>query len=338
MTATFDDLAISVVMPVYLNEISQKNVAALRRALSSVHEQNYASRYEILIVDDGSTLPIENLADVIGRDFLAATRFVTLPRNGGISAALNRGIREARYPLIARLDCDDRWYPTKIEKQLALFASDPDLSVTATGMTRVDADGKLIDTHIRPGNWRGILRFFVEIGCPFPHGSVVARKETYLALGGYPQDPRFRHCEDFALWGRWLRFFKPAMIEEPLYEYTVSDGSVSGLHSAQQARATGLVIAAFQRLDLTDTLPQAIQDFAIATGLSPYLAGLLAYTMWQYGVSVRLPRACLPPLRSILPDCHCLLADDDDAALDVAEIVGSLGRFPADCSCTAIRR
>jgi glycosyltransferase involved in cell wall biosynthesis len=329
------DWAVSVVLPIYYSDLSTGVVALLRRALASVHEQRFDSEYEIIIVDDGSVLPVVDLVDLVGRDLVKYTRFVRLARNSGVVSALNRGIREARYPLIARIDCDDRWCPGKIEKQLAVFKQDTDVTITATGMTRVDPDGNPIDSHIRPGDWRGILQFFAETGCPFPHGSVVARKDTYLALGGYSQDPQFRHCEDYALWARWLRFFKPAMIQEVLYEYTVSEGSISSTYEAEQQQAARRIKTGFRKLDLVETLPGALQELADCLGLNMYHAGLLASVMWQFRIWARIPRSSVEPLRSILPDCEFSIRDDVVGAVDLAEISGQLPHCPADCCCQA---
>jgi glycosyltransferase involved in cell wall biosynthesis len=330
------DWAVSVVLPIYYGGLSTGAIALLRRALASVHEQGFDSDYEIVIVDDGSVVPVADLADLVGRDLLKCTRFIRQTRNNGVVAALNRGIREARYPLIARIDCDDRWCPGKIEKQLAIFREDPDVTITATGMTRVDPDGKPIDSYIRPGDWRGILQFAAETGCPFPHGSVVARKDIYLALGGYAQDPQFRHCEDYELWTRWLRFFKPAMIKEALYAYTVSEGSISTTYGAEQQQAAQRIKTSFRKLNLVETLPGALQELADSLGSSLYTAGLLASIMWQFGVWVRIPRSTVEPLRSILPDCQFSIRDEISDALELAQIVGKSSQRPVDCCCRAV--
>ena len=121
----------------------------------------------------------------------------------------------------------------RLKKQLDLFARDPDLTIVGTGMILVTLMDELIETHIRPSSWEWCLQFVAAGGSPFPHSSVVARRDIYQALGGYPADRRFIHCEDYALWADWLRFFKPAMLEEFL-RYTVSPYSVSVAARQQQ--------------------------------------------------------------------------------------------------------
>ena len=293
---------VSILLPVYFPSLSMEALQLLRRALESVLDQDYAGSLEIVLVDDGSPTPLHSVADELGAAS-SAVRWVRLARNAGIVSALNAGIGAARQPLIARLEADDRWLPGKLEAQVLQFLADPDLSITATGMARVRPDGVPIDTHVRPGDWTSILRFFVEGGCPFPHGSVMARREVYHLLGGYPHDATVQHCEDYALWGTWLRFFKPAMVEAVLYEYRVSGTPLSALHAAQQQAASQIVRRRFADLDLAEVLPWALPELAEALGAPLHAAGRLAYALWQHpGAAFSLPETALKPLAAMLPD------------------------------------
>ncbi len=304
---SLDSLDVSVLIPVYFSDTSVGKVRWLRRALDSVSDQKFPGNVEILLVDDGSPSPVRELAEEFGPS-AHDVRFIRTARNYGIVSALNAGLRQAKYPLVARLDADDAWAQGKIEKQLAMFASDADLALTATGMTRVDEADVVIDQHVRPGDWEGILRFFVEGGSPFPHGSVIARKDVYALLGGYPHDATFAHCEDYALWGTWIRFFKPAMLEESLYRYTVAQSSVSVVHGAQQATAARLVRDRFASLGLASRLPAALEELSRVVGISLVDAGALSYAMWRFGAHFVLPEAAIAPLGVILADRYVHVA------------------------------
>lgn len=299
--ASLTSFGVSVLIPVYFSDTSVEKIRWLRRALESVREQDFPEGFEVVVIDDGSRTPLSDHIPELGAA-AKGVRWVRAARNGGIVNALNLGLREARYPLIARLDADDAWCAGKVARQLALFERDPDLTITATGMTRVDELDTVIDEHIRPGDWNGILRFFVDGGCPFPHGSVIARRDVYRLLGGYPHDATFVHCEDFALWGTWLRFFKPAMLEESLYRYTVARSSVSVVHNDQQANASRLVHRRFAELDAPGRLPAALANLAGILNASVLHAGQFAYEMWRYGACFALPEPALDPLRIILGD------------------------------------
>ena len=82
------------------------------RAIKSVLAQTVAVD-EIIVVDDGST---DGTAEAIGSRYGSSVRLFR-QKNGGVAAARNRGIREARGEWIALLDSDDIWLPTKIERQ-----------------------------------------------------------------------------------------------------------------------------------------------------------------------------------------------------------------------------
>ena len=293
---------ITVVLPVFMRDASIASLRLLREALDSVLGQEFPGPLELLVIDDGSPTPIVRFADRLGSAALSV-RWLRHDRNAGLVAALNTGLREASHPLIARQDADDRWCLGKISQQIEQFAADPDLTISATGMVRVRPDRSVIETHVRPGDWSGILHFFTTGGCPFPHGSVLARRDVYRLLGGYPFEATFRHCEDYALWGTWLRFFKPAMVEAPLYEYLVTRQSMSSRFQQQQHTASQILRQRFGQLELADTLPTALAQLAAALGTSLIDAGRVSYLMWQNPTCmVGLPEAALGALEAVLPD------------------------------------
>lgn len=312
MTKTIlESLATTVLLPVYFRESAGNEIRFLRRALESVQCQRFPEAFEILIVDDGSPIPISSYAGDLGRA-AQNVRWVRLEKNQGLTYALNRGLACAKFPFIARLDADDLWRDGKIEKQFNLFLEDSDLSISATGMSLVSTDGHMLSEHIRPAGWSDILRFYVEGGCPFPHGSVLARRTIYLELGGYPHATIYNFCEDYALWSTWLRFFKPKMIEEVLYEYTVSPLNISSTHAEKQRKASETLRRHFERLGIVTTVPSSIAELAGILGVSIIQAGFLAYRIWRHGLAVSLPIDAVESLRKILPDrdVECLVSHD----------------------------
>jgi glycosyltransferase involved in cell wall biosynthesis len=291
---------VSVLLPVYMTDPGVDAVRALDHALQSVLVQETPGPLEVVVIDDGSPAPVRELIPAHANN--PKIRWMRSPHNSGLVDALNRGLASGQHELVARIDADDAWEPGKLAKQVALFQADADLTVVGTGMTRINPDGRVIDRHVRSGDWAGILRFLVEVGCPFPHGSVVASRRTFQALGGYAPDPEVRHCEDFELWGRWLRFFKPAMIEEALYRYTVTESSVSGQNTRVQSQAAGRIQQQFRDLDIAGTLPDHLAALAQSLGASLVSAGELALTVWRQPVPVALPEAVVAPLQAVLPD------------------------------------
>src|SRR5437016_5112449 len=109
---------ITTIIPAY------RAAGTIGRALDSVFAQSCPPN-EILVVDDGSP---DDMAAAV-RPYGAR---VTLIRkaNGGAASARNLGLERARGELIAFLDADDYWEPYKLERQLAIFASHPQIGLT----------------------------------------------------------------------------------------------------------------------------------------------------------------------------------------------------------------
>src|SRR5690606_7987205 len=100
---------------------------------------------EIIVVDDGSTDDTRVVVEKYGD----AVRYV-YQNNGGCPAARNTGLCIARGEFIALLDSDDRWYPWKLELQIAFLQHHPDVGMVWTDMSAVTDDGtRIADTYLR---------------------------------------------------------------------------------------------------------------------------------------------------------------------------------------------
>ncbi len=111
-------------------------------ALQSVWDQTYKN-FEIVVVDDGSTdATLSRLQPWKGK-----ARIVS-QENKGIGGSRNAGLAHAKGELIALLDADDVWMPTKLQEQVAYMADNPDVEmVFSYAQNVIHQDGKkLIDT------------------------------------------------------------------------------------------------------------------------------------------------------------------------------------------------
>ncbi len=288
---------VSTILPVYLRSLDARKLAKFQRAIDSVLDQECSIPIELIVVDDGSAVPIRE--HILNRQNVTHIR---LSRNAGLVFALNAGLTRARHDLIARIDADDYWRRGKLAQQLAVFSRDPDLSIVGTAMRLVHVDSARDCDHVRGTTWQHVLDFYAEVGCPFPHGSILARKDVFTLLGGYPHDPRFRHCEDFALWGTWVRFFKCAMIEEVLFEYSISEDQISARYFEQQRLASSAVQRSFLDLANHRQIPGAAAEVAQFLGRPLLETGKILFIAWRYYTDILADGVIFDAVKMLVPD------------------------------------
>jgi hypothetical protein len=294
-------LGITTILPLYLRKPGEH-----MRAVESVLSQECDVPLELLIVDDGSESPVAPIDD-------PRVRIVRLPRNYGISYALNAGLTQAHYEWIARIDGDDFWRPGKLAKQWSMLQSDPDLTLIASGMRLVHPSNPRLDRdEVRGGDWTTVLSLAQRIGCPFPHGGILGRRDIFETLNGYPQAAIFQHGEDFALWAQWIRFFKVAICDEIFLEYTVSAGQISSRFALEQAQASD---AARRTLGNPEGAPGALQAIATALGLSPLETSTALFTAWRFYEYILVDEEIFEPAAALLSDRAVHRIEDTDKLL-----------------------
>src|SRR5207245_137788 len=130
---------------------------------------------------DGSTDDTSAVVDAFRHD----GRVTYWPQpNRGPAAARNLGIQKARGHLIAFLDADDRWLPTKLEKQVALFRAQLNLGLAYTRRLLIDADGWQLQYTQPPLNRGRVLPelFRNNFIC---FSSVLIRRDALLQVGDF---------------------------------------------------------------------------------------------------------------------------------------------------------
>jgi glycosyltransferase involved in cell wall biosynthesis len=193
----------SVIIPCYnRNEY-------LVEALKSVRDQTRPVR-EIIVVDDGSTTPVQ-----APRDWDGPPLRLVRTENRGVSAARNFGVSLATGSFIAFLDSDDAWAPRKIELQEDALSSSPDCVAVFTHRIEkpdwpvcppLDYPPPDASDHLF---WRCLWKEnFITLS------SVMVRRETLLRVGGFNEE--LRYCEDRELWFRLLTAGRFVQVSLPL--------------------------------------------------------------------------------------------------------------------------
>lgn len=122
---------ISVIIPVH------NRADVLSRAIQSVLNQDLRD-FELIVVDDGSS---DESAAVAGSFADERIRLIQLPENRGGNVARNAGIRAALAPLIAFLDSDDRYLPSKLSFVVEQFNRRPELDLLVDSFIKVQPPG-----------------------------------------------------------------------------------------------------------------------------------------------------------------------------------------------------
>jgi biofilm PGA synthesis N-glycosyltransferase PgaC len=107
---------ISIMVAAYNEESS------IADTLHSIAQQHYPGEFEVLVIDDGSKDATAAVVEANPRPWL---RLLRQPRNMGKSAALNRGLAEARHDYVVTLDADSYLYGDALERLVERYFSDP---------------------------------------------------------------------------------------------------------------------------------------------------------------------------------------------------------------------
>ena len=190
----------------------------IRRTVEGVLSQTRAD-WEWIIVDDGSSDDTVSILE----SFEDPRMVIIKASHSGLPAVgRNVALRRSRGAYIAFLDADDFWLPRKLEAQLEVLESAPEVGLVFCSM-RVVIDGRR-----RP---RGTLpsgRVPAEpdevaselcrrnfIGC----STVMVRSELVESLGGFRELSSLRGTEDLDLWLRISRVARFRYLSDPLVEY-----------------------------------------------------------------------------------------------------------------------
>jgi glycosyltransferase involved in cell wall biosynthesis len=219
--------SVSVVVPAY-------NAArTIETTLHSVLQQTVED-LELLVVDDGSTDTTPDIVRSVKDDRL---RLLQQP-NAGHASARNAGIRAAQGRYVAVVDADDVWLPHKLERQVALLDSHPEVRALHGSAVFVDDSLRPLFIATSPDGKNDLLDVLCFRGLAAMMVTLIAERALLEQVGGF--DPSLIILQDWELAIRLARLGELYSISEPLVLYR--------LHATNQSKQIDLHIEPGERV------------------------------------------------------------------------------------------
>lgn len=200
------------------------HLAYLPACVDAVRAQTLED-FEVIALDDGSTdgtreWLVENASD---------WTLVFNEKNLGTYGALNVGLAKARGELIAVLNDDDLWAPRKLEAQVALLDTHPEVGLVHTDGGFIDGEGKPLEgsplgfefPRTETGNVLADLLYQNKIIA----SAVLVRRACFDAQGGFNE--AYFGSGDWEMWLRIAERWDVGFVPEPLTYYRVHGANAS---------------------------------------------------------------------------------------------------------------
>lgn len=205
--------AISVVMPAFNAE------KYIDRAISSILNQTFED-LELVIVDDQSTdRTWEIIQEHASRD--ARVRAHRNEVNSGPAATVNRAIALSSAPVVAGMDADDVSVPHRLERQLELLQSHPEIAVVGAYVSHINERDEVLSlSQTGPASIEEFeeLRRRGEPTMVFG-GTAMYERAKYDEVGGF--DSSLRAAADIEFCDRMSELGPVVAVPEPLLRYRV---------------------------------------------------------------------------------------------------------------------
>ncbi len=192
------DFKFSVLLSVYFKEKPEY----LESALESILDKQILKPNEVVLVKDGPlTQELDRVVEKYINKYSKLMKVVALDKNYGLGKALNIGLKNCKYELVARMDGDDIAKPERFLEQINIYKKYSDLDIVGSWVDEfVEKNGVKICETIRkvPETSEEIYEKLKYI-CAFNHPTVMYKKTKIQVVGSYVQDFAL---EDYYLWIR----------------------------------------------------------------------------------------------------------------------------------------
>ena len=222
----YRDISFSVLLSVYAKE----NSNYLNEALTSIWDQQSLKPDQIVLVKDGLlTDELNKKINIWKKKLGEVFTIVELPKNVGLGAALNYGLKQCNHEIVARMDTDDISLPDRFEKQIEYLKLNPDI-VLLSGYIKEFQNKPDDKCYIRkvPLEYYKIIKY-LKWRNAFNHVTVFFKKSAVLAVGGY--NSIITYFEDYDLWIRLVQAqYRVSNIPEILVNVRIGNNMIGRRH------------------------------------------------------------------------------------------------------------
>ena len=207
---------VSIIIPAY------NGSDYLNEAIDSALAQTYKN-IEIIVINDGSN--DDGATDKVAKSYRDKIRYFNKEKNGGVSTALNLGIKKMTGKYFSWLSHDDMYYPNKIEKQIKELTKLKNKKIILYSnysllenneMTNVILDHEMLVKKEKYSLLRGVVNGITPL----------IQKDIMDEIGYF--DTKLRCTQDYEYWHKIQKKYKFVHMKDVL--------AITRLHSKQVAK------------------------------------------------------------------------------------------------------
>lgn len=195
----------------------------LPAALEGVRVQTFRD-FEIIAIDDGSK---DETREWLSRQ--PDVRCIFNETNLGTYETLNVGLRAASGEFIAVLNDDDLWMPEKLERQVALLDTHPNVGLVHTGGHFIDGEGNRTEGNPLGFAFPTFETGDILLGLVYENkiiaSAALARRACFDQLGGFNRE--YFGSGDWEMWFRIAERWEVGFVDAPLTMYRVHGANAS---------------------------------------------------------------------------------------------------------------
>lgn len=228
---------VSIIIPVY------NGSDYLREAIDSALNQTYRN-IEVLVVNDGST--DGEKTEEIALSYGDKIRYFRKD-NGGVSSALNRGIREMTGEYFSWLSHDDLFYPDKTAVQVSCLRESGGDAILYGDYDLIDKESRLVGARRVRQTAPGTIYYALIMEGAVNGCTVLVPRRCFEEVGEF--DEKLRTSQDFDMWFRLARKYLFRHVAKPLFKSRIHPGQGSRTIPSHLAEQNDLYIKALKEVD-----------------------------------------------------------------------------------------